>query len=85
MCEGPTQGHALRFATTQFSGISIQKILDAQQLGQFIDSFGDFVLGKLAQHERECELLADNHGRKQGAILRDVSYAPFSRREVRDL
>src|SRR4028119_821720 len=80
--DGPAQGHPLTLAAGERLRLPVQKVLDGEDAGGFLDAAVDLGLVHLAELEREAHVLAHVHVRVERVVLEDHSDVPLAGRQV---
>ena len=68
---GTAQRNTLTLTTGQSLRLTVEQVLDLQNLGSLADALVDLVLGHLAQLQTESHVLVNGHVRVQGVVLED--------------
>ncbi len=80
---GAAQGNTLTLTTGQSLRLTVEQVLDLQNLGSLADALVDLVLGHLAQLQAEGHVLVNSHMGVQGVVLenhRDIAVLSGERR-----
>ena len=65
------QGNTLALTTRQSLRLTVEQVLDLQDLSSLADALVDLVLGHLAQLQTESHVLVNGHVRVQSVVLED--------------
>ena len=68
---GAAQSNTLTLTTGQSLRLTVEQVLNLQNLGSLADALVDLVLGHLAQLQTESHVLVNGHVRVQGVVLED--------------